>query len=80
MWQTHISVLSVDASNKIGETMPFLIFVWNEKSVRVEIAMVYLETSLVGNPVAISEGRGTRKVIAGHIMESVRRKGKSEIE
>lgn len=49
MWQTHIRVLSIDAGNKIGETMSFLVFVWDKESVRVKIAMVYLEASLVGN-------------------------------
>lgn len=70
MWHTHVGILSVDASNEVGETMLLLVFVRDEEGLRVEIAMVYLEASFVGNPVAISEGRGTRKVISGHIMES----------
>jgi hypothetical protein len=67
---THIGVLSVDTGNKVGETVLFLVFVRDMEGVRLKIAMVDLEASFVGNPVAIPEGRGTRKVIAGHIMES----------
>lgn len=68
--QTHIGILSVDASDEVGKAMLLLVFIRDEEGVRVEITMVDLEASFVGNPVAISEGRGTRKVVAGHIMES----------
>jgi hypothetical protein len=74
-WEAHIGILSIDTGNEIGKTVFLLVLVRDEEGVRVEIAMVDLETSFVGNPVAIPEGRGTRKVIAGHIMESAEAEG-----
>jgi hypothetical protein len=68
--QTHVGILCVNTGNEVGKAVLLLVFVRDEESVRVEITMVYLEASFVGNPVAIPEGRGTRKVVAGHIMES----------
>ena len=67
--RTHIGVLCVDTSDEIGEAILLLVFVWDEKRVDVEISMVYLKASLVGDPVAIPEGRSTREMIAGHIMD-----------
>ena len=55
--QTHIGILSVDASDEVGKAMLLLVFIRDEEGVRVEITMVDLEASFVGNPVAISEGR-----------------------
>lgn len=49
--------------------MFLFIFIGDEQWIGVDVAMVDLETSLVGNPVAIPEGGGARMVIAGHIME-----------
>lgn len=78
---THVGILSVDTGDKVRKTMFLLVFIGNEKSLRVEIAMMDLEASFVGNPVAIPESRSTRKVIAGHIMESAKaeRLGRKEI-
>ena len=66
---THVCVLCVDTSDKIGEAILLLVFVWDEKRVDVEISMVYLKAGFVGDPVAIPEGRSTREMIAGHIMD-----------
>jgi len=52
--------------------MLFFILVGNKNGLSLKIAMVDLKASFVGNPVAIPEGRSTRKVIAGHIMESAK--------
>lgn len=65
----HIGVLSVDSSHQICETMFLFILVWNKQRIGLEVAMVDLEAGLVCNAYAISEGRGARMVIAGHIME-----------
>ena len=64
----HIGVFSVDTGDKIGETMLLLFFVWDEDGVRLERALMDLETGLVGNPVAVSERRGRRMMISGHVM------------
>jgi len=50
--------------------MLFFILVGNKNGLSLEIAMMDLKASFVGNPVTIPEGRSTRKVISGHIMES----------
>jgi hypothetical protein len=47
-----------------------LVFIWHKKGISIEVAMMYLEACFVGNPVAIPEGRGTRKMVAGRVMES----------
>jgi hypothetical protein len=70
----HIGVLCVDSSHQICETMFLFVLVWNEQCICIQVPMVDLETGLVGNPDAISEGRGARMVIAGHIMELAKRK------
>jgi len=67
---THIGVFGIDTSNEVSKTMFFLILVRDKNGLSLKIAMMDLEASFVGNPVSISEGRSTRKVIAGHIMES----------
>lgn len=73
-WGTYIGVLCVDSSDQICEAMFFFILVRNKEGISVEVAMVDLEASLVGNPNAISEGGGARMMIAGHIMEYPGRK------
>jgi hypothetical protein len=49
-------------------------FVQGEKGICLEIALVELEASLVGNPDAIPEGRGAGVEITGHVMEQTMRK------
>jgi hypothetical protein len=67
--ETHIGVLSVHASDEIGEAILLLIFVWDENGISVQRALVYLEPCLVCNPVTVSEGRSGRMMISGHIMD-----------
>ena len=67
--RTHIGVLSIDTSNKIGEAMSLFVFVWDDGGVCVERALVDLEACLVCNPIAVSERRSGRGMISGHIMD-----------
>ena len=53
--ETHIGIVSVHASDEIGEAILLLVFVWDENSISVERALVYLELCLVCNPVTVSE-------------------------
>ena len=72
--ETHIGIVSVHASDEIGEVILLLVFVWDENSISVERALVYLEPCLVCNPVAVSESRSGRMMISGHIMDGSTRK------
>jgi hypothetical protein len=65
----YIGVLSVDSSDEIGEAMLLFIFVGYEDSISVERALVDLKACFVCNPVAVSEGRCSRMVVSGHIMD-----------
>jgi hypothetical protein len=59
--------------------MMFLfIFVWDEKCVSFEVALMDLETGLVGNPDAIPECRGARMKISGHVMSTQRARRERE--
>lgn len=72
--RTYIGVFSVHTSDKIGEAILLLVFVWDENSISVERTLVYLEPCLVCNPVTVSEGRSGRMMISGHIMDGSTRK------
>jgi hypothetical protein len=67
--ETHIGVLSIHASDKIGEVILLLIFVWDKNVICIQGAQVYLESCLVCNPVTVSESRSGRMMISGHIMD-----------
>jgi hypothetical protein len=71
---THVGILSINASNKISETVFLFIFVWDKDGIGVERALMDLEACFVCNPVAISEGRRGRSVISGHIMDDSKQK------
>lgn len=66
----HIGVLSIDAGNQIGKTMFLLILIRDEQGITLNVAKEDFESAFVCNPVAISEGRGARRMVAGHIMEN----------
>ena len=68
--ETHIGVLSVDAGDEICEAMFLFVFVWDKEVFALDIATDDLEACFVGNPVAISEGRGWKLACAWHIMNS----------
>ena len=69
----HICVLGVDASDEVGETVLLLVFVWDEDGINIEVALVDLQSGFIGNTVPISEGRGARMMVSGHVRGSVRR-------
>ncbi len=71
----YIGVLRVNSSDQIGETMLLFIFVGDEDSVGIESTLVDLKACFVGNPVAVSEGRSSRVVVSGHIMDGWKREG-----
>ena len=73
--EAYIGVLGVNSSDQIGETMLLFVFVGDEDGVGIESTLVDLKACFVGNPVAVSEGRCSRMVVSGHIMDGRRRKG-----
>jgi hypothetical protein len=66
---THIGVLSVHTGDKICETVLLLVLVWDKNGIGVEGALVDLKACFVCNPVAVSEGRCSRMLGSGHIMD-----------
>lgn len=68
--ETYIGVLCIDPSDKIGETILFIVLVGNEKGICFDVAILDFEASLVCNAIAISESGSAGVRIARHVMAS----------
>jgi len=65
--RAHIGILCINTSSRHNPSL--LLILVESKGVRIEAALNDVESSLVGNTVAIAKGRWTGVVCTGHIME-----------